>query len=137
MVGELLALRVRVIEVSLGVKLVLEGMVLGLNMVVIAAGAVLVGVKLIESGFIGVKLVESVFVGVRLVLEVMVVRLDMIAAVELVESVFVGIKLVESVFVGVKLVESVFVGVKLVLEVMVVSLDMAVIAAGAMVVAEV
>ena len=42
----LLALRVRVIEVSLGVNLVPEGMVLGLDMVVIAAVAVFVGVKL-------------------------------------------------------------------------------------------
>ena len=78
----------RVIEVPLGVKLVLEGMVLGLNMVVIAEVAVFEGVKLAESVFIGVKLVESVFrlvesvfVRVKLVLEVMVVRLDMIAAV--------------------------------------------------------
>ena len=68
MVGELLALRVRVIEVSLGVKLVLEGMVVRLDMVVIAAVAV----------FVGVKLVETVFVGIKLVLEVMVVRLDMV-----------------------------------------------------------
>ena len=75
MVGELLALRVRVIEVPLGVNLVLEGMVLGLNIVVIAAVAV----------FVGVKLVESVFVGVKLLLGAMVVRLKMvvIAAVEL------------------------------------------------------
>ena len=77
MVGELLALRVRVIEVPLGVKLVLEAMVVRLDMVVIAAGAVFVGVKLVESRFVGVKLVESVFVGVKLVSEVMVVRLDM------------------------------------------------------------
>ena len=88
MVGELLALRVRVI----GVNLVLEGMVLGLNIVVIAEVAVFVGVKLIESVFVGVKLVESVFVGVKLVESVfvgvkgaMVVRLKMVvvAAVEL------------------------------------------------------
>ena len=82
MVGELLALRVRVIEVPLGVNLVLEGMVLGLNIVVIAAVAVFVGVKLVESVFVGVKLVES---GVKLLLGAMVVRLKMvvIAAVEL------------------------------------------------------
>ena len=85
MVGELLALRVRVIEVSLGVKLVLEGMVVRLDMVVIAAVAVFVGVKLVVmvviaavAVFVGVKLVESVFVGTNLVLEVMVVRLDMV-----------------------------------------------------------
>ena len=47
MVGELLVLRVRVIEVPLEVKLVPEGMVLGLDSVVI-------GVKLIESVFVGV-----------------------------------------------------------------------------------
>ena len=92
MVGELLALRVRVIEVPLGVNLVLEGMVLGLNIVVIAEVAVFVGVKLIESGFIGV-------------LEVMVVRLDMVVIAAVAMS--VGVKLIESVFVGVKLVESV------------------------------
>ena len=82
MVGELLALRVRVIEVPLEVNLVLEGMVLGLNIVVIAAVAVFVGVKLVESVFVGVKLVES---GVKLLLGAMVVRLKMvvIAAVEL------------------------------------------------------
>ena len=72
MVGKLLA------QVSLGVKLVLEGMVVRLDMVVIAAVAVFVGVKLVELVFVGIKLVESVFVGVKLVLEVMVVRLDMV-----------------------------------------------------------
>ena len=72
MVGELLAVRVRVIELPLGVKLVLEGMVLGLNIVVIAAVAV----------FVGVKLVESVFVGVKLLLGAMVVRLKMVVIAE-------------------------------------------------------
>ena len=111
MVGELLALRVRVIEVPLGVNLVLEGMVLRLNIVMI--------------------------VGVNLVLEAMVVRLNIVViaevavfvGVKLIESVFVGVKLIESVFVGVKLIESVFVGVKLLLEAMVVRLKMVVIAA--------
>ena len=112
MVGELLALRVRVIELPLGVNLVLEGMVFGLDMVVIAEVAVFVGVKLIESVFVGVKLIESVFVGVKLI-----------------ESVFVGVKLIESVFVGVKLIESGFVVVKLLLGAMVVRLKMVVIAA--------
>ena len=83
MVGELLALRVRV---PLGVKLVQEGMVLGLDMVVIAEVAVFVGVKLIESVFVGVKLVESVFVGAKLVLEAMVVRLNMVAEVAVFEG---------------------------------------------------
>ena len=82
MVGELLALRVRVIEVPLGVNLVLEGMVLGLNIVVIAEVAVIVGVKLIGSVFVGV-------------LEVMVVRLDMVVIAAVAMS--VGVKLVESV----------------------------------------
>ena len=136
-VGELLALRVRVMEVPLGVNLVLEEMVLGLEIVVIAAVAVFVGVKLmlegmvlgldmavivevtvfvgvklVESVFLGVKLVESGFIGVKLVLEVMVVRLDMVVIAAV--AVFVGVKLVESVFVGVKLIESGFVGVKLI-----------------------
>ena len=80
MVGELLALRVRVIEVPLGVKLVLEEMVLGLNIVVIAEVAVFVGVK-------------YVFVGVKLLLGAMVVRLKMvvIAEVELFPVKIVGI----------------------------------------------
>ena len=130
-VGELLALRVRVMEVPLGVNLVLEEMVLGLEIVVIAAVAVFVGVKLMLEGmvlgldmavivevtvFVGVKLVESGFIGVKLVLEVMVVRLDMVVIAAV------------AVFVGVKLVESVFVGVKLLLEAMVVRLKMVVIA---------
>ena len=87
------------------------------------------------------KLLAQVSLGVKLVLEVVVVRLDMVAVavfvgVKLVESVFVGIKLVESVFVGIKLVESVFVGIKLVLEAMVVRLDMVVIAAVAVSIGE-
>ena len=82
MVGELLALRVRVIEVPLGVKLVLEEMVVRLDMVVIATVAVFVGVKLVESVFVGVKLIESVFVGVKLLLGAMVVRLKMVVIAE-------------------------------------------------------
>ena len=67
------------------------------------------------------KLLAQVSLGVKLVLEVVVVRLDMVA---------------ESVFVGIKLVESVFVGIKLVLEAMVVRLDMVVIAAVAVSIGE-
>ena len=80
MVGELLALRVRVIEVPLGVNLVLEAMVVRLNIVVIAEVAVFVGVK-------------YVFVGVKLLLGAMVVRLKMvvIAEVELFPVKIVGI----------------------------------------------
>ena len=77
------------------------------------------------------KLLAQVSLGVKLVLEVVVVRLDMVAV-----AVFVGVKLVESVFVGIKLVESVFVGIKLVLEAMVVRLDMVVIAAVAVSIGE-
>ena len=69
MVGKLLA------QVSLGVKLVLEVVVVRLDMVVIAAVAVF---KLVESVSVGIKLIESVFVGIKLVLEAMVVRLDMV-----------------------------------------------------------
>ena len=69
MVGELLALRVRVM---VGVNLVLEVMVVRLNIVVIAEVAV----------FVGVKLVEYVFVGVKLLLGAMVVRLKIVVIAE-------------------------------------------------------